>query len=149
TLKSLGAEQRAAEHWSHLFVDLLNASRSRGRLDAATHSILATLRFSSPLLILAVGALQVLQGHPSLGTVLALSPVAAGFGPPPATLVETAVQFQTGQSYVERLDDVLQAEPEQERGELRPARKLKGGITLHRVSFRYSPVAPLVLKDVS
>jgi len=149
TLKSLGAEQRAAEHWSHLFVDVLNASLSRGRLDAAIDSILATLRFSSPLIILAVGALQVLQGHLSLGTMLALSAVAAGFITPLATLVETAIQFQTVQSYVERLDDVLQAEPEQERGELRPARKLKGGITLHRVSFRYSPVAPLVLKDVS
>jgi ATP-binding cassette, subfamily B, bacterial len=149
TLKSLGAEQRAAEHWSHLFVDVLNASLARGRLDAALESVMATLRFSSPLVILGIGAMQVLQGQLTLGTMLALSAVAAGFITPLGTLVQTAIDFQTVQSYVERLNDVLHAEPEQERGQVRPVRKLTGAITLHRVSFRYSPVAPLVLKEVS
>jgi ABC-type bacteriocin/lantibiotic exporter with double-glycine peptidase domain len=149
TLKALGAEQRAAENWSHLFVDVLNASLVRGRLDAALDTILGTLRFSSPLAILAIGGTLVLQGQLTLGGMLALSAVAAGFLTPMAQLVQTAIQFQTVQSYVERLDDVLHAEPEQDRNVVRPARRLGGSIQLHRVSFQYSPVAPMVLKDVS
>ncbi|HEU5060272.1 MAG TPA: peptidase domain-containing ABC transporter [Kofleriaceae bacterium] len=149
TLKSLGAEQRAAENWSHLFVDALNASLRRGKLDAAVDSLMGTLRFSSPLVILAIGAWQVLEGNLSLGNMLALSAVAAGFLTPLSTLISTAIQFQTVQSYVERLDDVLRAVPEQDRSQVKPSRKLQGHISLHKVSFRYSPVAPLVLKEVS
>jgi ABC-type bacteriocin/lantibiotic exporter with double-glycine peptidase domain len=149
TLKALGAEQRAAENWSHLFVDVLNSSLARGRLDAALDTIVGTLRFSSPLAILAIGGMLVLEGQLTLGGMLALSAVAAGFLTPMAQLVQTAINFQTVQSYVERLDDVLHAEPEQDRNAVRPVRRLSGALSLHRVSFQYSPVAPMVLKDVS
>lgn len=149
TLKSLGAEQRAAEHWSNLFVDVLNATLAQGRLNAAVDSLVATLRFASPLVILAIGAMQVLQGSLTLGNMLALAAVAGGFILPLSNLVQVAIDFQTVQSYIDRLDDVLNAEPEQDRSQVRPMRKLAGGITLNKVSFRYSPVAPLVLKEVS
>ena len=149
TLKALGAEQRAAETWSHLFVNVLNASLKRGRLDAVVNSAMTSLKFSSPLVVLGVGGMLVLQGQLTLGTMLALSAVAAGFLTPLSSLVQTAIEFQTVQSYVDRLDDVLNAEPEQDRSQVRPTRTLQGNIALHKVSFRYSPVAPLVLKDVT
>ena len=149
TLKSLGAEQRAAEHWSQLYVDVLNASIARARLDAGVDSVMGTLRFASPLVVLAFGGLQVLDGKMSLGTMLALSALAAGFLTPLATLVGTAMSFQTLASYTERIDDVLHATPEQDRSKVRAAPQLQGAISLHKVSFRYSPLAPLVVREVS
>jgi ATP-binding cassette subfamily B protein len=149
TLKSLGAEQQAAEHWSQLYVDVLNASISRGKLDAAVETIMGTLRFASPLVVLAFGGQQVLGGHMSLGTMLALAALAAGFLSPLATLVSTAMQFQTIASYTERIDDVLHATPEQDRSTVRAAPQLAGAIALHKVSFRYSPLAPFVVRDVT
>jgi ABC-type bacteriocin/lantibiotic exporter with double-glycine peptidase domain len=149
TLKALGAEQRSAEHWSQLYVDVLNASLKRGKLDAAVDSTMNTLRFASPLMVLAFGALQVLSGHMTLGTMLALSALASGFLTPLSTLVSTAISFQTVGSYVERIDDVLKAAPEQERGQTKPVRRLGGAISLHKVCFKYSELAPLVVKDVT
>ncbi len=149
TLKSLGAEQRAAEHWSQLFVDVLNASILRGKLNAVVESTMGTLRFASPLVVLAWGALQVLDGSMSLGTMLALSALASGFLSPLATLIGTAMQFQTIASYTERIDDVLHATPEQDPDKVRPAPKLRGSISLHKVSFRYAPLAPFVVKEVT
>jgi ATP-binding cassette, subfamily B, bacterial len=151
TLKALGAEKRAAEHWSHLFVDVLNASLVRGRFDVAIESVLGTLRFATPLLILAFGGWQVLEGTLTLGNMLALSAVSVGFLLPLSTLVQTAIQFQAVQSYVERIEDVLRAAPEQEStgGPPRLVGRLKGAISLHQVSFRYSPVAPFVIKELS
>jgi ATP-binding cassette, subfamily B, bacterial len=149
TLKSLGAEQRAAEHWSQLYVDVLNASIARGKLDAAVDAAMSTLRFTSPLVVLAWGGMLVLDGKMTLGNMLALSALAAGFLAPLASLVGTAMQFQTLASYIERIDDVLRAEPEQKRDEIKPARKLGGAVSLHKVCFKYSALAPLVVKDVT
>jgi len=149
TLKALGAEKRAAETWSHLFVDVLNASLVRGRFDAVIDAALGTLRFATPLMILSFGGWQVLEGHLTLGNMLALSAVSVGFLGPLSTLVQTAIQFQSVQSYVERIEDVLRAEPEQGAAGGRMAGRISGAISLHKVSFRYSPVAPLVVADIS
>ena len=149
TLKSLGAERRAVEHWSNLFADELNVAVERGRLSATFDSLLAALSIASPLVILLYGALEVMRGDLTLGTMLAVSALAAGFFAPLSTLVSTALQMQMLGSYFERIDDVLDAPPEQERGVKLVKPRLAGRITLESVSFRYSPTAPLVVDDVS
>jgi ATP-binding cassette subfamily B protein len=149
TLKAGGSEHRATEHWSNLFVDVLNISLSRGRLNALVDSLIATLRMASPLLILWFGGLLVLNGGLSLGTMLAISALAGGFLVPLSTLVGTAIQLTTLRSYIERIDDVLITPPEQERDKVVRARPLTGRVTLENVSFRYGPLAPLVVREVS
>jgi ABC-type bacteriocin/lantibiotic exporter with double-glycine peptidase domain len=150
TLKSLGAEERAVETWANLFVDTLNVSLKRGRLQALVEAFAGTLRLGSPLVILAWGAVKVLSGDLSLGAMLGLNALAAGFLGPLANLMNTATQLQLLGSYIERIDDVMAAEPEQPAE--RPRRrcdKLRGSVTLEKVSFRYSPLSPLVVDDVS
>ncbi len=158
TLKVMGAEQRGVEHWSHLFVDELNVSLARGRLSAVFDSLLASLTMASPLLVLCFGGLAVLNGELSLGTMLALSALAAGFLGPLSGLVSTAVKLQLMGSYLERLLDVLETPREQDRqsagpegGERKLARagELRGEISLRDVSFRYSSSAPEALRQVS
>ncbi|HEX6099578.1 MAG TPA: ABC transporter transmembrane domain-containing protein [Thermoanaerobaculia bacterium] len=149
SLKSLGAERRAVEHWSNLFADELNVALQKGRLNAVFDSVLAALTIASPFAILVYGALEVIRGDLSLGTMLAVSALAAGFFAPLSTLVSTALQMQMLGSYFERIDDVLDAPPEQPRGVALARPRLAGRITLDRVSFRYNPAAPLVVDDVS
>jgi ABC-type bacteriocin/lantibiotic exporter with double-glycine peptidase domain len=149
TLKAMGGEQRAVEHWSNLFVDVLNVSLDRGRLTAIIESITGSLRLASPLIILGFGTMRVLGGQMSLGTMLGLNALAAGFLGPLGSLVNTASQLQLLGSYVERIDDVLDTPPEQDRSKVRHAMKIRGRITLDRVTFKYGPLAPLVVDGVS
>ncbi len=149
TLKASGAEHRAVEQWSHLFVDVLNVSLSRGRLSAAVDSTLAALGTASPLVILVFGAMQVLQGNLSLGTMLALNALAAGFLTPLSQLVSTAFQLQLLGSYLDRIDDVLETPREQDRTQVSAAGRLKGGIRLEGVSFRYALAAPYAVHEVT
>ncbi len=149
TLKSLGAEDRAVQQWSNLFIDELNVSLERGRLDALFESALQALTTASPFVILAVGAAEVLDGNLTLGTMLAVSALAAGFLAPLTSLVTTGVRLQLLGSYMERIDDVLDAPREQEVDKVTPAPTLSGQIALENVSFRYSALRPLVVKDVS
>jgi ABC-type bacteriocin/lantibiotic exporter with double-glycine peptidase domain len=149
TLKAAGAEHRSVEQWSHLFVDVLNVSLARGRLSAFVDSTLSALGTASPLVILVWGAVQVLQGHLTLGTMLALNALAVGFLTPLSTLISNAFQFQLLGSYLDRIEDVLETPREQDPAAVKPAPRLKGNIHLEKVSFRYGPFAPWAVEDVS
>ncbi len=148
TLKSSGAESRAVEQWSRLFVDVLNVHLAQGRLLALTESAIATLTFASPLVVLLTGASLVLSGELSVGTMLAMSVLASGFLTPLSSLADTAMRLQELGSYVERIDDVMGTAPEQSDTKTRPAPKLQGGLRFEGVSFRYSEQSPPVLEDV-
>jgi len=147
TLKAAGSEDRAVERWSHLFVRELNVSLDRGRLDAMVSSVLDALGTASPLLVLLYGAVAVLRGDMTLGTMLALSALASGFLTPLSTLVGTATQLQLLGSYLERINDVIETAREKPGGQ-RPI-ALRGRVTLDHVSFRYSPATPPVVQEVS
>jgi ABC-type bacteriocin/lantibiotic exporter with double-glycine peptidase domain len=149
TLKASGSEPRAVEHWSNLFVDELNAVLVRGRLSATVDSLISSLRIGSPLIILWAGGIQVLDGNMSLGTMLALNALAAAVLTPVSTLIFSGLQIQTLKSYIERLEDVLETPPEQDRSKLSPADNIRGRITLEQVSFSYSPLAQPTIRDVT
>lgn len=147
TLKTSGAERRATEIWSNLFVNVLNVSIRRGRLSALVESLLLALELVSPLLVLLLGAHLVLEGRLSLGTMLALAALATAFLHPLGSLVATALEFQQLGSYIDRVDEVMSRSPEQT-GIRPPAPRLRGGLHLEKVSFRYSEGAPFAVREV-
>jgi ATP-binding cassette subfamily B protein len=149
TLKSMGAEYRAVDRWSNLFVDSLNVSLRRGRLDALVSSILSAFSMAAPLVILGTGASLVLDGTLGLGTMLGLSALGGGFLTPFNALVGVALRFQVLGSYLERIEDVMQTEPEQETNRVVRAPRLSGRIEAHAVTFRYSPSVPPAVIDVT
>ncbi len=148
TLKAAGAERRAVEHWSNLFVDELNVSLARGRLDALVESLMSVLTTGSPLVLLTVGAIQVTSGELSLGSMLAINALAISFLSPLRTLVESGLELQQIGSYVERLDDVLSTPREQDETAVARPPRLSGAIRVRGVSFRYDAQSPLVIKDI-
>ncbi len=149
TVKVLGCEQLTVSHWTNLFVDVLNVSLQRGRLDALVDSLRSTLQLASPLLVLSYGAVLVLRGELTLGTMLGLNALAAGFFMPLSSLMSTAGRLQLLSSYIDRIDDVMQAAPEQDGTQMQSTPTLRGAIELERIGFRYGPMAPLVVDDVS
>lgn len=149
TLKSVGAEARAVSQWSDLFVDEINSTLARGRLSALVESLTTALRVASPLVVLGVGTLGVMNGNLTLGTMLALSALATGFLTPLSNLVITYLQIQLLGGYMERINDVLDAPAEQSPEEVEPAGAVSGRITLEDVSFRYDERGADVVDEVS
>ena len=150
TVKAAGTEKRAVESWSNIFVDELNVSLERGRLNAIVDSVLTGLGVGSPLVILLVGGLLVLNETMTLGTMLAASALAGSLLTPLRTLVSTALQLLLLNSYLERINDVLDTPKEQEQDHsVAPAKKLAGKIELENIRFRYSPITPWVVRDIS
>ncbi|HYN23037.1 MAG TPA: peptidase domain-containing ABC transporter, partial [Thermoanaerobaculia bacterium] len=148
-LKACGAEQRAVDTWSHLFVRELNVSLSRGRLDVLVNSLLDGIALASPMAVLLYGGSRVMSGDLSLGTMLSLAALSGGFLAPLSALVSSASQFQLLGSYLARLEDVLSS-PAEARGQDRPQPAgFSGRIHLKGVSFRYGPLVPPAVEDLT
>lgn len=149
TLKASGNEHRAVQQWSNLFVDQLNVSVTRGRLSAMVDSLMSASRQTSSLFVLWLGALEVLKGNLTVGTLVALNVLASGFLGPVSTLISSLLQLQLLRSYVERIDDVLEAEPEQPRDRSYRSEHLRGAIELDKVCFSYGVRAATAVRDIS
>ena len=149
TVKASGAEDRVLEHWSNLFFKHLNLSLERGHLSVILDTAMNTLRMFSPLVLLWAGAMDVLNGGMSLGTMLAVNALAAAVLVPLASLVSSGQQLQLVRAHLDRLADVVEAEPEQNLKEVQTAPVLAGRLEVSHVNFRYDAQAPPVLRDIT
>lgn len=145
TLKAMGAEQEAATAWSNLYIDGLNVSIRRARLDAGFSALLSIVGTVSTLVIMFYGIYLVLKGSLTLGELMAFSALAAAFSTPFSSLVSSGLQLQMLEIYLERLNEVIELPPEQTTpGVIRPA-TLKGAVSINNVCFRYAPSDHAVL----
>ncbi|HEX7277233.1 MAG TPA: ATP-binding cassette domain-containing protein [Acidimicrobiales bacterium] len=72
-----------------------------------------------------------------------------GFLEPLASLVATGADVQRLGSYLDRINDVLDTPREQAGRTVTRVDELRGHIVAEQVSFRYSPLGPLVVDDAS
>jgi ABC-type bacteriocin/lantibiotic exporter with double-glycine peptidase domain len=149
TLKSAGAEQRSLQQWTNLFFDQMNASVRRSYVSSLINTAMSTLRTFSPLALLVVGTVLALNGTLQVGTMLALNALAIAFLTPVTSLVNSGQQLQLVHSHLERIADVMEAEPEQDVQTVKQPPRLTGHIRLDRVNFQYDPNSPPVLQDIS
>jgi HlyB family type I secretion system ABC transporter len=152
TVKSLGGEGAFRE----LMLDQFNRlGRRRFTADFTVMSYEAVLQLVtvlSVILFLWAGAVQVLDGHLTVGALVAFNALVALANGPIVTLLSVWDRFQMTTVLLGRLDDVFESEPEQgaDRSRLRPVRTLEGHITLRNVGFRYGgPESPAILDGIS
>lgn len=149
TLKASGAEHRALQRWSNLFFDQMNASVRRTYVSSVINTVLTTFQTFSPVLLLVFGTYLALNGSLQIGTMLALVSLATAFLTPLSSLVTTGQKLQLVHSHLERIADVMEAEPEQDLLRVRESPRLQGAISLDQVSFQYDPHSAPILNDIS
>ncbi|HEY4242864.1 MAG TPA: peptidase domain-containing ABC transporter [Kofleriaceae bacterium] len=149
TLKCAGAERLGVEKWSNLYTDQLNVQMRRARATAYVDSIRSAVASLGPMLILTIGATSVMKHEMSMGMMLAMNSLATSLFGPLSQLVSSALELQLVRGHMERIDDVLQTPVEQDRDTAQQPPRLRGGISVKNLSFKYGEQAPLVVQDVS
>lgn len=149
TLKAAGSERTAVGRWTNLYSGELEEAARRSRLDGVTSAFLGALDSASPLAVLGLGAFLALSGTLSLGAMLALMALSTAFLKPLTALVNAGVQLSLLTAYLERVEDVLDAEPEQDTEKQPVPARMRGHISLRGVSFRYGRDQPQVLHDIN
>jgi ATP-binding cassette subfamily B protein len=151
TLKSMGATDKTLYRWADLYVDSLNRSIAKGELEAVFQALIQALRFCGPLILILVGAHEVLEGNLSLGAMLGLSALGSGFLEPITNLVGTGMKLTQLQGYMERIEDVLDTPREIPREKLAraPGPRIEGAVTVEGLSFRYPSEPQPVLEGIT
>src|SRR4051812_24146666 len=149
TLKCAGAERLGVEKWSNLYTDELNIKLRRARASAWVDGVRGAVTALGPMLILTIGASAVMSGKMTLGVMLAMNSLATSLFGPLSALVSSALELQLVKGHMDRIDDVLQTKVEQDRDAAQSPPRLRGGVTVKNVSFKYGEQAPLVVQDVS
>ena len=148
TIKVSGNEEETFRHWSKLFQRTLRLSVERARWTGAQDSVLSAVRMLGPLLLLWIGAERVMNGSLTMGTMLALCALASMVLVPLSSLAGDLQRLQMVTAHLDRLSDVLEAEPEQHGRTVVEAPPLTGNIEIRGLSFRYDAGAPWVLRDI-
>lgn len=150
TLKVSGAEDQSFATWSGHQAQALATQQRLGLIEGMLTGAPALLSALSAAAILGVGGWRVIDGHLSVGSLVALQALMASLTAPVAGLVALAGRLQAARGDLERLADVLgrdapAAPPAVVDG---PAR-LQGRIDLVEVSFGYSPCDPPLIESFS
>jgi ABC-type bacteriocin/lantibiotic exporter with double-glycine peptidase domain len=148
TLKASGTEERAFDRWSNTFFDHLNTSLRYNAASGTVTGVLTALGSFGQLALLWVGALQVLDGSLTLGTMVALLALAGAFFAPLGSLASSGQQFQLVGANLDRIKDVSDAQVEQHGRDVLPAPLLTGHIQLADVTYRYDKGGPDVLRHL-
>ena len=152
TVKALGAEVAFRDLMLQQFHRI---ARRQFRADFTVmtyEGAVGMVTFLTSALFLWFGARQVLDGHLTIGALVAFNALVALANAPITTLLNLWDNFQVAAVLLGRLDDVFQHEPEQGRARdrLQPVRTLEGRISLRNVGFRYGgPESPAILEGIS
>ncbi|HEX9327648.1 MAG TPA: NHLP family bacteriocin export ABC transporter peptidase/permease/ATPase subunit [Reyranella sp.] len=152
TLKATGTENDFFARWTGYHTRATNSEQQLAVLQQLTNLVPPIVLSLTSAAVLGVGAVQVVDGDLTVGTLVAFQVLLLNFSGPIQQLVGAAGMVQTASADLARLDDVLNhrrdwrfAEPP---GAV-PNEQAAGHLTLSDVSFRYDPRGPLLIENFS
>jgi ATP-binding cassette subfamily B protein len=149
TVKAVGAEEafrtRMLDQFTSLAKRLFRSDFTIMSYEAMTQIV----SFASLVLFLFVGALRVLSGDMTIGELVAFNALVLLANGPVLTLLSIWDELQYGQVLLNRLNDIIEQEPEQAGVDVTPVPTLEGRVELRDLGFRYSPISPPILEGIS
>ena len=155
TIKGTGSEAEFFGQWAGYHAKLVVAQQELARKDQIMGVFTELLTEGNALLVLSVGALRVMNGHMTLGMLVAFQTLMTSFLGPITSLLSVGAELQALRGELERLDDVseheadpIAAEATTKESEVAP-RRLTGELELKDVTFGYLPFSPPLVSDLS
>lgn len=108
TIKSTGGESGFFAHWAGTQAKYVTSEQERVRAGLIVGAIPELLTALSAMLMLGVGGMRVVDGHLTIGMLVAFLSLAASFSAPVEEVVGLGKQILDLKGDINRLDDVLQ-----------------------------------------
>ncbi|MFJ4685423.1 NHLP family bacteriocin export ABC transporter peptidase/permease/ATPase subunit [Streptomyces sp. NPDC088789] len=147
TMKATGGEDGYFRKWAGQHATTLEEQQRLGVPSAWLGMVAPTLAMLNSALILWIGGLRAIEGHLSVGLLVAFQALVTRFTAPLTRLNAVAGRIQDFAADVARLKDVenFRADPLHLRTGGESTRRLHGHVELENVSFGYSPLDPPLL----
>jgi ABC-type bacteriocin/lantibiotic exporter with double-glycine peptidase domain len=151
TIKASGAENGFFERWAGLQASVSNAGVNTAKLNQYLGSVPSLLQQLSNIIVQVLGVMFIMKGSFTTGMLLAFQSFMGSFTGPVNTLIGTGQSVQQMRTCMERIEDVMNFEPDVEYPE-RPEvseeeyEKLSGAFSMKDVTFGYSKLAPPLIE---
>ncbi len=157
TLKASGMESDFFTKWSGYQTKLLNSQQEMGTVGVLLIAVPPLLTALNTVVLLSLGGLRVMDGHLTIGTLIAFQSLMASFMGPINQLVSMGAKIQAMAGDMNRLDDVLahpldrhvaSADTTASGAETPPeVVRLEGHLELRNLTFGYSRLEPPLIEN--
>ncbi|WP_199820516.1 NHLP family bacteriocin export ABC transporter peptidase/permease/ATPase subunit [Streptomyces sp. NRRL F-2664] len=152
TMKATGGENGFFRRWAGQHAVTLDVQQRLGVPGAWLAIVAPTLAAFNSALILTIGGLRAVEGHLTVGLLVAFQALVTSFTAPLSRLGGVAGRIQDFAADVARLRDVedFPVDPVHARREAAAStRRLRGHVELEGVTFGYSPLDPPLFEGLS
>ncbi len=154
TVKSSGGEGDFFSRWAGFQAKYTVSEQEVARIGLVLGSLPGLLTALNGLLVLGLGGLRVVEGHLSLGQLVAFQSLVASFVAPATVLVGLGAKLQEAKGDMSRLDDVMEYQTDPWLSQARlsseagteAAPKLDGLVELRDIEFGYSRTDPPLIE---
>lgn len=149
TIKASGAENGYFEKWSGYQASVNTQTVRFQKQDTILGFIPGIISGMLDTLVLALGILYTIQGHFTVGMILAFQGFMNSFTAPASMLISAGQVIQEMRTSMERIEDVMEYpdDPAFDREEAKEYAKLSGTLTMKNVTFGYSRLADPLITD--
>jgi ATP-binding cassette subfamily B protein len=155
TIKANGIEWDVRTKWEERFLEMVNTTFRLAKLNLFSGAISTVFSTLAGVTILWLGANLVIAGKMSLGELMAFNSLIGSVLGPLMGLVSLYYTYQAFETSIERVNDVLDIEPEEKAVTLRTKDKVsltkcEGSLEFIDITFRYGAEdSPLVLNGIN
>ena len=152
TIKSSGAENGFFGRWAGFQASVNNQEVRYSRLNAFLGSVPTLISQIANLAVLGLGVVYVLQGHFTVGMIMAFQGFLTSFMTPASSLIAAGQSIQEMTTQMERVEDVMSYPTDpifESREKKAPFRKLTGEIEMKDISFGYSKLDDPLIRNFS
>lgn len=149
TVKAGGLDEVMGGRWTHSLMEEINAGTRRRRHFTLFSSLVASVQFMAPLLVLVTSAFKVSAGQLGLGEMTAFTSLSMGVFSPLTNLVQAGFQVAALKAPLTRLDDILDAEPDEPERTAKSRFDTEADLAVRGVRFQYPGATTPALTDIN
>lgn len=149
TIKSMAIEPVVQRRWEEQLAAYVRASFSVITLNTFGSQAAAFINKTTVVLVLFVGARQVIAGHLTVGELVAFNMISGQLASPVLRIAQLWQDFQQVRISIDRTGDILNTTPEPGHSATAKLPPVRGDIRFENVNFRYRLDGQLILRDIS
>ena len=147
-IKAFSNEARTVKRFMSQLKEAFHLSLEQTTVSSVANLVINSMPGMAKVAVLALGAYWVIQGHWSLGSLLAFIAYLAYVFGPAQFLASANLQLQNARAALERVSALYDIIPEESMVDGKTVERLTGGIEFKNVSFAYDAREP-ILNDIS